>query len=123
MYLAAWTTNSQFFVFSTEVSGGHGVWQSPIYFFNRKDGQIYPLDNYLPPVGDQRFSVRPPDVIEVSIWTPFPQGKGIDGSIVLPISFKLSDIRDGKCRRPDELAGPCTPDPAAGSYKSRKKAD
>jgi len=118
--LAAWTQDSQFFVVSGEFSGGHGVWQSPIFFYDRKDDRVHPLDDYLPPTADPRFELRPPDIIQVSIWTHFREGKGIDGSIALPISFQLSDILERKCRRPDELAGPCKPNPSAGSSKALK---
>ncbi len=89
---ARWTPDSRFFVFSTYSSGGHQPWQAPTYFFDRQQSKIRALAEFLPPIADSKFKLRAPDLITVSIWTPFHR-KGITDSIVLPVSFRLRDLR------------------------------
>lgn len=47
---AAWTKDGQFFVFSTQSSGGHQPWNSTTYFYSRKRHRFYRLDDYLGPI-------------------------------------------------------------------------
>ena len=114
----AWTPDSKFFVFSTHSSGGHQPWRSPVLFFDVSDARIHALDEYLPPVAESDFVLRPPDVLEVAIWTLFHEDFGIEGSIVLPISFKLSDLHEGKRRRPDNPPNCSQPTPKDGAAES-----
>jgi len=60
---AAWTPDSQFFVFSMSSSGGHQPWHSPTYFVARRDNKLRSLDDYLGPITDPEFKVGPPDII------------------------------------------------------------
>jgi hypothetical protein len=92
---ASWTPDSQFFVYSTYNTGGHAVWQSVYFFYRRRDNKILPSYNFLPPIVDGKFSLQPPDIISVTIWSPFRPNKGIVGSIKLPVTFKLSDLNEG----------------------------
>jgi hypothetical protein len=86
----AWSPDSQFFVFSTWSSGGHQPWQSPTFFYSRQDNLIHGFSEYLSPVAYPEFSLKSPDFVTRTIWTPFTQG--IIDSIELPITFKLSDL-------------------------------
>jgi len=106
---ARWTPDSQFFVFTTYSSGGHSPWQTPTYFFNRRENKIRDLSEFLPPVADSKFTLSAPDRITISIWTPFSQ-EGIAKSIILPVSFRLSDLH----RAPQE---PATGQDAPGAEK------
>jgi hypothetical protein len=106
---ARWTPDSQFFVFSTYSSGGHQPWQTPTYFFDRRQNKIRDLGEFLPPVADSKFTLSAPDRITISIWTPFSR-EGIADSIILPVSFRLSDLH----RAPQE---PATGQDESGSEK------
>lgn len=91
---ASWTPDSQFFVYSTYNTGGHAVWQSVYFFYRRRDNKILPSYDFLPPIVDAKFSLKPPDIISLTIWSPFKPDKGIVGSIKLPITLKLSDLHE-----------------------------
>lgn len=93
---AGWTKDSRFFVFSMYSSGGHQSWTSNVSFFDRESVSILHFDKYLPPIADTKFSLKAPDYITLDIWTPFRSGEGINGSIILPITFRLSDIIKGE---------------------------
>jgi hypothetical protein len=92
---AGWTKDSRFFVFSMYSSGGHQSWASNVSFFDRKSSSILHFDKYLPPIADTKYYLKAPDYITLNIWTPFRPGEGVEESIILPITFKLSDIVDG----------------------------
>ena len=64
---AAWTADSQFFVYSTESTGGHQPWARPTYFYTRLKNKVYSLDKYLGPIVQQQFTLRPPDVVETEV--------------------------------------------------------
>ena len=91
---ASWSHDSQFFIYSTYNTGGHSAWQSVFYFYRRSDNKILPSYDYLPPITDSKFTLKEPDLITLTIWSPFKSGKGIEGSIKLTITFKLSDIKE-----------------------------
>lgn len=91
---ASWTPDSQFFVYSTYNTGGHQPWQAGFYFYRRSDNKILPSHDYLPPIADSNYTLQKPDLITLTIWSPFKAGKGIEGSIKLPITFRLSDIKE-----------------------------
>jgi hypothetical protein len=87
---AGWTADSKFFVFSAVSSGGHEPMQSPTFFYYREDNTIHDFYEYLPPVAEPSFVLKAPDWITLVIWTPFR--KGITDSVMLPITFKISDL-------------------------------
>jgi len=47
---SAWSPNSEYFVFSTESSGGHQPWHSPMFVYSRRANAIYELDECVPDV-------------------------------------------------------------------------
>lgn len=89
---AEWSPDSQFFVFSTFSSGGHMAWQFPTFFFARRDNRIYRFADFLPPIAEGDFTLKSPDTIAITIWTPMTTEKPLDRSIELPITFKMRDL-------------------------------
>jgi hypothetical protein len=89
---AAWTPDSQFFVFTTFSSGGHMAWQYPAFFFDRRNKIFRDFSDFLQPIADGAFELKAPDVITITIWTPLTTVKPLDDSIDLPITFRMSDL-------------------------------
>jgi hypothetical protein len=89
---ASWTPDSRFFIFTTLSSGGHQSWNYPTYFFSMSDEKFHVLSDYLAPVADASFSLRSPDKITLKIWTPLTPERNLDQSIMLPISFRMSEL-------------------------------
>ena len=88
---AAWSPDSQFFVFSTYSSGGHQAWTSPTFLYDRRFGKLFNLNCFLPPVAASDFTLRAPDILTIAIWSPFSHG--LPGSIALPVTVKLRNFR------------------------------
>ncbi len=65
---AAWTPDSQFFVFSLESSGGHSPWHSPTKFYARKQQRIMSLDEALHNSVTGEFVIGAPDKVTVHVW-------------------------------------------------------
>jgi len=67
---AAWTPDSQFFVYKLESSGDHEPWHNPVHFFSRKDNKFVELDPLLNDAvsNTQQFLVSPPDRVTVDLW-------------------------------------------------------
>lgn len=100
---AAWTPDSQFFVYSAYSSGGHQSWLSPTFFYERSINRISNIAEYLPAIANTQFSLSAPDVITINIWTPLSTERNLEKSIILPITFRLSDIRKGGKKRKEFL--------------------
>jgi hypothetical protein len=67
---AAWTTDSQFFVYSLESSGGHQAWHTPVLFFSRSKNKIVSLDDTLKDaVTNPRFLISAPDSVTVELMS------------------------------------------------------
>lgn len=97
----AWSPDSQFLVYSARSSGGHQPWTSPTHVYDRKRGKISNLECFLPPTSSTpRFRLRAPDELTITVWSPFSQG--LAGSIELPVTIRLRDLR----RPPAEPAWP-----------------
>ena len=66
---AAWTLDSNFFVYSMESSGGHQPWHSPVEFYSRSHDKIFSLDDTLrDAVTNPQFLVTAPDRVTVKLW-------------------------------------------------------
>jgi len=66
---AAWTPDSQFFVYSLESSGGHQAWHSPVWLFSRKENKFLSLDHALnDAVANPEFHVSAPDRVTVELY-------------------------------------------------------
>jgi hypothetical protein len=96
---AEWTPDSRFFIFSGNSSGGHQPWQAPTFVFDCRFNDIVEVNEYLPAVADTQFSLKAPDIITINIWTPLTTEKDLDKSIILPVTFRLRDIRKGSKKK------------------------
>ena len=67
---AAWTPDSQFFVYSLESSGGHQAWHTPVQFFSRSLNKIVSLDDSLKDaITNPQFAVSAPDSVTVELMS------------------------------------------------------
>ena|SRR5215469_18622382 len=67
---AAWTPDSQFFVYSLASSGGHQSWHTPVLFFSRRSSKIVSLDDLLKDaISNPQFEISAPDRITVILWS------------------------------------------------------
>ena len=64
---SAWTPDSNFFVFSTQSSGGHSPWHWNTYFYSRKKNNFAQLDDAIGPVIKPNFQLQAPDVVEATV--------------------------------------------------------
>ncbi len=64
---SAWTPDSQFFVVSTQSSGGHSPWHWNMYFFSRKHHNFSMLDDTIGPVIKPSFKVKAPDIVTATV--------------------------------------------------------
>lgn len=62
---AAWTPDSQFFVFRLRNSGGHSPMYAPVVFWSRRRNRFYQLNDY---TADMTFSVAAPDRVRADTW-------------------------------------------------------
>jgi hypothetical protein len=62
---ASWTSDSQFFVASTEASGGHQPWARPLWVYSRSKNQVFELSNFgITATTD--FTLKPPDIVRTT---------------------------------------------------------
>ena len=79
---AAWTPDSQFFVFTTFSSGGHSAWHHWTFVWRRRDGKIHNLDDAYSPTMTDRFRPDAPDRID----TVIEDGSGSGASLSVYLS-------------------------------------
>ena len=97
---AAWTPNSQFFVYTMEDSGGRDAWHSPTWFFSRKLNRMFSLDDLLNDnVSYPTFKMFEPDEVLVTLWT---QGTLTKRKVA------LSTLLPGKAGTPPKSDSPGT---------------
>jgi hypothetical protein len=66
---AAWTPDSNFFVYSMETSGGHQPWHSPVNYYSRAQNRFRSLDDALhDAVANPQFSISASDRVAVELW-------------------------------------------------------
>jgi len=66
---AAWTPDSNFFVYSLESSGGHQPWHSSVNYYSRAQNRFRSLDDALhDAVANPQFSISTPDRVAVELW-------------------------------------------------------
>lgn len=75
---AKWTPDAQFFVFNVSSSGGHQPWQSPVWFYSRKEQRFRELSNLMsnrPVLSDDEgvFQIIPPHSVKIATWKNPPQ--------------------------------------------------
>jgi hypothetical protein len=93
---AAWTPDSEYFVFSLTSSGGHQPWHAPTLFFSRKESAIFDLDNYVEASGISKgdFVLRAPN----TVLTEAMRGEPV------PLKFHLDSLLSNG-RRPSHKIG------------------
>ena len=69
-----WTDDSQFFVFSLASSGGHQPWQSPVWFYSRRERKFREVSEMLGgrpilQLDAPTFQVIAPHSVKVTTWT------------------------------------------------------
>jgi hypothetical protein len=83
---AAWTPDSQYFVYSLASSGGHQAWRSPTFFYDRRNERVRSFDEEVGVVIDAKFSLSPPDVVEIVI-------RDNDNGEAKNVKIALSDLQ------------------------------
>ena len=86
VFKAAWTPDSQYFVYSLASSGGHEAGRSPLFFYDRKVERVRSFDEEVGVVVDPDFSISPPDFVGASI-------RGNDGGQSKSVKIALSDLQ------------------------------
>jgi len=81
-----WTTDSKFFVFNAQASGGHQPWHWPVYFYSRRSNRVSVLDNYVGPIVSPDFTMRPPHIIGTRVLE-------MQNDLGRPISVDLVGLR------------------------------
>jgi hypothetical protein len=85
-----WSSDSQFFVFSTASSGGHSPWHWQTYFYDRKQKVFKEVDDFTGPVIKRNFKLSFPDWIQVQV-----QGTAGDPTDIVtghPVKRRLSTM-------------------------------
>jgi hypothetical protein len=89
---AAWTPDSQFFVFSVESSGGHQPWHAPTFVYRRGDAGLLALDDFVGPVSSPDFELKAPHAISTEKWAVAERAGG-------HITIDLGELSATKLRR------------------------
>ena len=88
---AAWSPDSQFFVFTHSSSGGHSPWHVPTGCYRRWENRFESLDDFIGFVADSNFSFKPPHNLTIKVWKRGPDGE-TEGEIGVPKSVSLSQV-------------------------------
>ncbi|MGO8952034.1 MAG: hypothetical protein ACLQF2_01665 [Rhodomicrobium sp.] len=70
VYVAKWSPDSQFFVYSTMSSGGHSPWSFPIMVYDRKSSRIANLSGIIDgkPSLSGEFTFSGPHIVTATTW-------------------------------------------------------
>ena len=83
---AAWTPDSEFFVFSLQNSGGHQPWSRPTEFYSRQKREAFSLDRLTSPITECEFKVESPN------WICTKRLDARTGRYDLPLKVRLSKL-------------------------------
>jgi len=84
---AAWTPDSQFFIYSAYSSGGHQPWFSRVHVYSRSCDKIYNFKEVSGfTVARDEFTMATPDIVTFTVYTSPGMGP------TATKSFKLSDV-------------------------------
>ncbi len=83
---AAWTPDSQFFVYSTENSGGHQPWARRTEFYSRGRREAFSLDRLTHPITECEFKLQSPD------WIITKRLDARTGRYDVPLRVRLSKL-------------------------------
>lgn len=81
-----WSSDSQFFIFNVESTGGHQPGHRPVYVYSRGKKKLYSLENYIGYLVAQDFTLEAPHTLKTEKQKT--RG-GFDG---VPIEVNLSQI-------------------------------
>ena len=86
-----WTPDSQFFVFSTSSSGGHQPWQSPVWYYSRKEQRIRELSelfDHRPVLSDDGpvFEIIAPHSVKITTWKKPRLHEGDNVTLILNLA-------------------------------------
>lgn len=100
---AAWTADSQYFVFSLTSSGGHQPWHAPTQFYSRASRRVRTLDDYLDGAGitNPDFKLAAPNIIRTEILLEKLEKEE-------SVSIRLDTLRITPKRRPKPFLVTCT---------------
>ncbi len=83
---AAWTPDSQFFVYSLQNSDGHQPWARPTEFYSRRRHEVFNLDRLTYPITECRFKKQSPD------WIITKRLDAKTGRYDVPLKVRLSKV-------------------------------
>lgn len=86
---AAWTPDSNFFVYSMSSSGGHQPWHYPTDFISITDAKVYSLDDLVKNITNPNFKIVAPDIIMIS-------GRDMETDEEIKFKGSLSEIVKNK---------------------------
>ena len=88
-----WTPDSNYFIATSNSSGGHSPWQFRTFIYDRKANSVIWLTDYTPAIVSPDFAVKSPDILHIKVkddTLPEPtDGKYID--IKLSEALKQKD--------------------------------
>jgi hypothetical protein len=93
VYLAKWSPDSNYFVFSMTSSGGHSPWSFPIWAYGRKENQFVRLSDMMngAPTLSGDFQFSGPHIVDASTWKePGAIDEKVPVSVDLEEGFKKS---------------------------------
>jgi hypothetical protein len=96
-----WTPDSQFFVFNVVSSGGHQPWQSPVWFYSRKEHRIRELSELFEdrPILNRNepvFEIIAPHSVRITTW----KKPGLKPEDDLPLVVDLAAPAAGAATKP-----------------------
>jgi hypothetical protein len=105
---AAWTPDSQFFVYSMTSSGGHQPWKSPTYFYSRKNNKTQGIEQTLgKPVLSPDFTLSAPATVTIATWRKPP----LDTDAEIAEDLRLGDVAYNPAAQPIQPRTLATPAP------------
>ena len=58
-----WSSDSQFFVFNVEHTGGHQPGHRPVYFYSRRNNRLYSLEDDIGYIVAADFTLKEPNIV------------------------------------------------------------
>jgi len=93
-----WSSNSQFFVFNVESTGGHQPGHRPVFFYSRSENKLYRLENYIGYIVPQDFTLEAPHIIKTEKQKIIGEIEGVPDKVNLGQILRRKG-RDGEPKR------------------------
>ena len=105
---AAWTPDSEFFVYSMASSGGHQPWKSPTYFYSRRINKTQGIEQTLgKPVLSPDFTLSAPATVTIATWHKPP----LNTNAEIAEDLRLGDLAYSPAAQPLQPRTQTTPKP------------